>query len=414
MLGWTIQLLTTISDTATDIQSVTYNITNETSAQAQLSCSVGDVCVGTEVLHMSASSNAHAELNNESAYGKKLCCSITEGTLSVDVKDTGGLIALSANANAHAQMNNESSYGYRVDLIASSGPLTCAYANSCAAYDTCLLSISNSTDAHIGDCVTDPYATKLCCSGSNAKKVYASGQLNLSSGWDSKWNTGIGNIGDGNYNFSVSATDIMSHYNSTYVQFTVDNTKPSVNVIYPDKISVNTTFNLNLYSSNSHLNYTKYNVTDSSNVLKQQNSTTLVSALTHTYSDEISMNNYNDGNYTITLYAQDKAGNNRTVQSWFMVDKSGAFADITSPINNSWQSGLTTVTYSTSIFNVKECKWRWRDEAGTWSSYALVTCGSGLTFSFNTTQCNDDSVADCEMELYVEKNSGSIQRRKLR
>src|SRR3989338_8371652 len=134
---------------------------------------------------------------------------------------------------------------------------------------------------------------------------------------------------------------------------------------------------------------------------------------THTFSDLVNIATWNDGNYTTTLYAQDKAGNNRTVQSWFILDKSDAFADITSPANNSWQSSLSTVTYSTSVFNVKECKWRWRDEAGAWSSYTLITCGSGLTLSFNTTQCNDDSVADCEIELYVEKNSGSIATKKV-
>ena len=114
---------------------------------------------------MSDTSNTHAELANGTAYNYKVCCS--DSALSISNETSGSyfvVLRLSGFTNAHVEMGNESNYDYPVFInVPSGGSMHCAYASSCAGYDTCLASISGNTNAHVADCTTDPYTTKICC-----------------------------------------------------------------------------------------------------------------------------------------------------------------------------------------------------------------------------------------------------------
>jgi len=132
-----------------------------------LSCEVVTTCSYTDIFHISNETNAHAELSNNSNYNYKICCNDTAG-LNIGNSCAGSyytLLHLSNQTNAHAELNNESNYNFNVCINISSGELNCSYESSCSGYDTCIASVSDSTNAHVGNC-TD-YSTKICC-GFNA------------------------------------------------------------------------------------------------------------------------------------------------------------------------------------------------------------------------------------------------------
>lgn len=135
------------------------------STEAALSCYVGSGSCssgGQAVLKMSASSNAHAELPAYSNYSSYVCCSGISGTSC-----SGGtaFLKLSAATNAHVERADYSNYGNSACLYPNSGEtITCNYSTSCSSGYVCLASISDNTNAHIGDCST--YSTKVCCTAS--------------------------------------------------------------------------------------------------------------------------------------------------------------------------------------------------------------------------------------------------------
>jgi len=138
---------------------------------ATLSCTISNsTCADTDVFHISALTNAHAEQNNESNYSYVVCCKeTTNHTLSTN----GGtiIIRLSASTNAHVELGNESNYAYPIYLNASNGSIVCSYQTASCA-EACLGTVSTNitglnTNLHIADCSTDPYATRICCNYSN-------------------------------------------------------------------------------------------------------------------------------------------------------------------------------------------------------------------------------------------------------
>lgn len=140
---------------------------------AELICDVVSSCAYSDILHMSATANAHAEQANETVYNNKICCYETQG-ITIGSSCLGvnyNYLNLSSSTNAHVEKNTESNYAYGACISASSGNLSCTYASSCYGYDTCLASISstesgNDTNLHIADCDTSPYTTKICCTTS--------------------------------------------------------------------------------------------------------------------------------------------------------------------------------------------------------------------------------------------------------
>ncbi|MEE9525510.1 MAG: LamG-like jellyroll fold domain-containing protein [Candidatus Woesearchaeota archaeon] len=153
-------------------------------AGGDLSCTVTTSCSYTDVMHLSNTSNAHGELNNNSDYSYKVCCNETTGATLTTTCGTE-LLHLSNQTNAHAENSSESDYDYNVCLDSPTGNITCSYESSCAAWDTCVVSLSNYTNAHLGDCTTDPYTTLLCCnftSTANQPPTHTQPILNSTSG----------------------------------------------------------------------------------------------------------------------------------------------------------------------------------------------------------------------------------------
>ncbi len=136
-------------------------------ALATLTCEVrlGSCQSGyADIFKMSNSSDAHAELRNESLYSYTACCRETYGvTASLGTSCAGTfnrtILNLSGTTNAHAMLNNESGYNVAV-CINSTNNISFGYDTSCASYDACIASISGSSNAHVGNC--SAYSTLLC------------------------------------------------------------------------------------------------------------------------------------------------------------------------------------------------------------------------------------------------------------
>jgi len=130
-----------------------------------LQCYVSDICNDTPVFGLSALSDAHAETPDSSNFAYRACCKSATDTLSNSCASPDAVpLHLSSSTDAHAEKNTQSNYNINACLSANTGAISCSYATaSCAVDETCLATISANTDAHVGDCVTQPFADKICC-----------------------------------------------------------------------------------------------------------------------------------------------------------------------------------------------------------------------------------------------------------
>jgi len=141
--------------------------------QGLLSCThrTGIACLPgeTKVLGLSATTNAHAELPNQSVYNTSICCQDLSGRNTILPTGTT-FINLSNYTNAHAALPNTSVlYPYPANISGSSDNLTCTYINDptspgfCPYPQGCIATISNNTNAHVSDCSNNPYSQTICC-----------------------------------------------------------------------------------------------------------------------------------------------------------------------------------------------------------------------------------------------------------
>ncbi len=130
-----------------------------------LYCFASTVCSDTLAFKMSALKDAHAEIPSLSNYDYKVCCRSDNGTLSNSCSSPDAIpIHLSGATDAHVEKNTQSNYATNACLSHDTQTVSCYYTTSnCLADETCLATISSDTDAHVGDCVTQPFANKICC-----------------------------------------------------------------------------------------------------------------------------------------------------------------------------------------------------------------------------------------------------------
>ncbi len=138
----------------------------------KITCSVETSCSYTSVFRISSLTDGHAELNTQSNYPYIVCCRINGINLEVTQEISGGFIGLSYPTDAHIEFGDQNNYGYHLKFNPQTGIVSCDLAQSCDGYDTCLVSISAETDAHVGDCITNPYQYKICCSFGSVVVVF--------------------------------------------------------------------------------------------------------------------------------------------------------------------------------------------------------------------------------------------------
>ena len=112
--------------------------------------------------------NSHAELKDQTYYSCRVCCSSGDETFS-NTCENNYAIALRLFYPTNSHVAKESlqtmAYQYPVCLSSTKNKVECKYENagSCSLGYECLASMSAERNAHVGDCVTNPFPLKVCC-----------------------------------------------------------------------------------------------------------------------------------------------------------------------------------------------------------------------------------------------------------
>ena len=119
-------------------------------------CSIKSSCnEANTIMKLSDTTNAHGSLYDQGTYTNYLCCDF-EGTHTCS--GSNKVVGLSSPTNAHAEIPENSIYGTDVCFV----DLNCeSSADSCPLNKTAILSLSDTTNAHLGGPLD--YPTKICC-----------------------------------------------------------------------------------------------------------------------------------------------------------------------------------------------------------------------------------------------------------
>lgn len=130
-----------------------------------LYCFASTNCLNTIVFKISNLKDAHAEIPSLSNYAYKVCCRTNNDTLRNSCTSPNVIpLHLSGSTDAHVEKNTQINYATNVCLSGTAKIVSCYYTTSnCLADETCLVTISADTDAHVADCITQPFANKICC-----------------------------------------------------------------------------------------------------------------------------------------------------------------------------------------------------------------------------------------------------------
>jgi hypothetical protein len=180
---------------------------------------------------------------------------------------------------------------------------------------------------------------------SNSSGVQVSGVLPGPS-YQANWNSGT--VADGGYTFKVIANDTVGNAAQVNASFTVDNTRPFVQIIRPTGGSLwNANFNLNITYQNTRLVTVRYNITNSLGVSVQSAVNSSVNFPTFAYADSVNVAGLPDGTYTVTANATDVPGSNDSAQSQFIVDKTApAYFNLIEPTDPSVYSPVASYAFN--------------------------------------------------------------------
>jgi PGF-pre-PGF domain-containing protein len=135
----------------------------------------------------------------------------------------------------------------------------------------------------------------------------------------------ISGLSPGSYTYKVYGNDSVGTFGVSKTRtIEVDNTPPNITFYTPLNNSFyGLLFNLNVSVTNLMLSASTYNITNSSGNLTQVNSNLSVSQANFTWSDFVNISNstFSEGNYTLSVWANDSLGNEDTQAVNFVVDK---------------------------------------------------------------------------------------------
>ncbi|MBT7929300.1 hypothetical protein HN682_05235, partial [Candidatus Peregrinibacteria bacterium] len=212
-------------------------------------CSFKSECDSGEtgVLSVYSLTNSHVSYYGYSETSLDLCCQGITASISDGCSDTY-LISLSGTVsttpfNQHA--GDSTNYVNDVCL----GNVNSCYMDATCGSDECIMSLSGTEDAHVGDC--SAYTNKVCCVFDNTPPILtvtspentsynqnnilidfssddASNTLWYSNGTDSFTYTTATTItlADGNYNFTFFARDLANNEINESIAFSIDTVDP--------------------------------------------------------------------------------------------------------------------------------------------------------------------------------------------
>lgn len=134
---------------------------------ATLNCQTGTPPANaTTILEISNTINAHGAIP-ETGYPVKIYCTDSDSTITLSTACTATpstiALKLSNATNAHAEIPTQTSYSTN-NCIGANGAasITCESATACQSDETCLVELSDNTNAHLAQCGTG-YPVKICC-----------------------------------------------------------------------------------------------------------------------------------------------------------------------------------------------------------------------------------------------------------
>ncbi|MBI2112039.1 S8 family serine peptidase [Candidatus Woesearchaeota archaeon] len=147
------------------------------------------------------------------------------------------------------------------------------------------------------------------------------------------------NLPSGNHSYKVYGNDTANLLGTSSTRSVeVDNTSPTITFNSPTNNSFhNSALTLNISLSDSLLSHSNYSITNSSNSLLKQNSTTSknsaanINSATFTWTDSLDLSNstFPDGNYTLAVWANDSLNNIAVSTITLVIDKtSPSFSSI--------------------------------------------------------------------------------------
>lgn len=210
--------------------------------------------------------------------------------------------------------------------------------------------------------------------------------------WDSTWDSSP--FPDGNYTLMLWANDSTNNTNTKTVPFKIESSAPTTQIFLPANQSYQrTNFTTNLYfSSTNNISVAKYNITNSTGHVVQSNHTghTNLPSLNFTDTIPTSFDNWTDGNYTISVWANDTNNaikGNET--SMFTVDKTLPNVTLSTPANFTYDSdGIFAVAYIPYDVYLLNCS-LWHNFTGTFSRAeddTTLTNNATNTFSVTMAQ----------------------------
>jgi len=221
---------------------------------------------------------------------------------------------------------------------------------------------------------------------SNLSQIMKSGFLTAENNWDDVWNSS--DIITGTFVFNVSANDTVGNLNyNVNVTFSIDNTLPTITIVFPKAIYKNSNFNLDIRAqtvsaSNNISNaswyiYNSYGIQKSNTTFATGNA---INAKSFDFTDFIDISTLSDGNYTLNATANDTSNNQAIDITWFALDRLAPF----------------TTDNSSSIVGIGPDKWNNTDQiiGLTCSDGSLPdgTLGSGCD---KTLYCINTTTTDC-------------------
>ena len=186
------------------------------------------------------------------------------------------------------------------------------------------------------------------------------------------WNTTA--YSDGTYNVTVWANDTSGNTNSTYYEFTVDNTEPSVTISSPSQGAYLGSSDVTVsWTGSDNFQIDHYEISlDGQTPIDKGTSTS------HTFTG------VPDGDHNVTVYVYDKAGNINFDIVYFTVDTQAPTVTIVEPTAGSWFNiKNVTVSWTANDTGSGIDHYEVRIDAGTWinvglnTSYTFINIGEG-------------------------------------
>jgi len=145
--------------------TISYGICNEIcSVRSGFSCPSGQI----GILSLTDDDDAHATLYGSNTFGYSLCCENIAGTVTNSDGCGSNTYLVSLSSGSISEQHAGNSTYYANDICLSGTQFTGCYFADSGSYnygcgtDTCFMSLSSQTDAHVGSC-NSPFTKKVCC-----------------------------------------------------------------------------------------------------------------------------------------------------------------------------------------------------------------------------------------------------------